>query len=216
MTPSCESDNLGATGHSYGSWADSQACSPETTPTEEWQSPNSQLPPFPWSWHRQTCPEPRRFLIQEKSPRASPSQQGPWRGTQPFPQLQTPPVSSSSPASLLLPWLSLGTKTFEQIHRNMLIDRQARFLLPWGGHRLVEHCRGKSRNEQRSNSPGSCILMYSDMSPQGVCRPSGIQGVWAKTISLNCWSRHPNRILDLKLPYGDWLTPVPGLTKTPL
>lgn len=36
--------------------------------------------------------------------------------------------------------------------------------------------------------------MYSNMSPQGVYRPSGVQGVWVETISPNCWSRQPNRI----------------------
>lgn len=209
MTWSCEFNNLGATDHSKYSWEDTRVL-----PERNDKAPTPSFLPLALKLEKADLPEPRRLLLQEKAPGLHLVNIVPGGELSLYPSFKLPTPFPLPPQLVLLAW-ALGTKTFEQIHRNMLIDRQAGFLLPWGGHRLVEHCQGKRRNEQLSNSTRSCILMYSNMSPQGVCRPSGVQGVWAETISLNCWSRHPNRILDLRLPYGDWLTLVTGLTKTP-
>ena len=78
---------------------------------------------------------------------------------------------------------------------------------------LLGTARGREKMNTLATAPGTYALMYSNMSPLGVCRPSGIQGVWTETVSPNCWSRHPNRILDTRVPYGNCLTLATGSVK---
>lgn len=150
ITWCCEFDFLGAAGHS-GFWADSQLRISENAPVERWQSPNFQLlsPSLKAGKGRPSRAQEASFT--GKSSRASSNQHLPLEGNAAF-----SPASSSfsflpSTFSLPLP----GNKAFEQIHRNMLIDRQLRLPLPWSVHSPVGEW--KRKNEHLSNS---VLLLY--------------------------------------------------------
>ena len=110
--------SLGLQDYSWGSWAARPASLRQLLQRDDKAPPPSFL--LSLEAGNTDLPEPRTVLLQEKALGRHLVNIIPGGKLSQFPHLQTPSVFSPA----LPPCLSLGTKTFVQIHRNMLIGKQ--------------------------------------------------------------------------------------------